>query len=65
MALQENKTYYVIPLTIMINHLILEQNEILTVVKTNNRHTTFKRLTNNQTYIVPTSALNGLLKEKH
>lgn len=63
MDIQENKTYCVTPLTIMINRLILEQDEKLTILKTNTRHTTFKRLTNNQTYVVPTSALKGLLKE--
>ena len=55
-------SYKVIPKSLTIGSIILEQDEEISITRTDSAHTVFIRNKNNQKHIVPTTSLLYLLE---
>ena len=55
-------SYKVIPKSLTIGSIILEQDEEISITRTNSTYTTFIRNKNNQKHIVPTTSLSYSLE---
>lgn len=58
-----NEIYYIIPLSVQIGNLVLNQNEKIEIISTNGIYVTFKRLSTNSIHTVEKLSLKFVIEK--